>query len=735
MIVVREVVTVLRHQWDASGLDAHRQAFQDMLQEMVRTSVQAIGAMGQAFANILAGVAAPPQAAAARTPPRPQGVAAARQHAVVLGGLRGAIKLTLGAEPLKRVLADIDAWTQTQGRLRQAAGSDAQAATVDGELARASRISRTPYADNVDTYARATQTLQDHGRDRHEAVGIAEAVALSMTLSRTPAKERDGVVTSLLTMVEQGKLGMAQFNAMPQRMQEALATGLNLDRGELREQVQNGQLTTERALPALQSQLPAMRAQAQEEPASIAAAMTVFNDALQRYVGQALPLGQAALKAVTGTILYLADNIDSIVKLLALAGASLGMVALGNSLRQATQFSRDLIRSLVVATRVARGLDSAMALRRGPGGAMQMLSVWTRTLRPMLRMAALLATIFVIGQDIATWMAGGDSVLGGWIGGVEEWQDELDAVSSVLIYVKDLLGGAGQALGPWVQRFATLAVLGYGLWQVLSPVGKLILFLARTVVPMLWNAFAMTPIGRIISLIGLAATALWQIWENWDAIKAYMSASWDALMEMADASFLGPVLDYIRAIWAFWTELVAGVVSAFTGDWDGAIEHWAGAFGNLWTFFSGMGARMIATIKEIGAAIQTWVLDKVQRAKDWFKSLLPGGSDAEDDAQASDVDAKPQSLGWESMSPELLAVLRGGKVPVPPPAVLFGPALNAGRGPFTYQNRNEITVNAPGGEPQAVRAAVAQGVDLGLQRNLNSLQHSFDISPAVEAPS
>ncbi|HBL64833.1 MAG TPA: tail tape measure protein, partial [Achromobacter sp.] len=113
-----------------------------------------------------------------------------------------------------------------------------------------SRTSGTPYADNVDTYARSAQTLQDHGRTRQEATGITEAVALSMRLSQTPAQNRDGIVTALTNMVEQGRLDLGQFNTLPQRMQDALATGLNLSRGQLRDQVQGGQVTTDRALPA-----------------------------------------------------------------------------------------------------------------------------------------------------------------------------------------------------------------------------------------------------------------------------------------------------------------------------------------------------------------------------------------------------------------------------------------------------------------------------------------------------
>lgn len=789
MIVVREVVTLLRYQADQSGLHAYRQAFESTLQAMVAASVRAGAAMRQALADVLPGVANAPQAkagpsASARMPgawmtiaqmtvaqmavgrmavgqmasprtangqaargqtangqtangqaasgpagPRPQGIPAPRQHAAALGGLRGAIQLTLGASPLKRVLGDIDAWVQIQARLLQAAGSDGNAVQADRDLARVSRTSGTPYADNVDTYARSARTLQDHGRTRQEATGITEAVALSMRLSQTPAQNRDGIVTALTNMVEQGRLDLGQFNALPQRMQDALAAGLDLSRGQLRDQVQSGQVTTDRALPALQSQLPAMRTEAEGAPASITAAMTVFNDAMQRYLGQALPAGRGVLNGVATSILFLADHIDAVVKLLALMGASIGLVSLGNGLRRASAVSGGLFQSLIAATRAALGLDAAMALRGGPAGAMRMLSVWTRSIAPMLRMAAVLSTIYLIGEDIASWLAGGESVMGGWIGGVEEWQDELDAVSSVLTVVKDLLGGAGEALGPWIQRFGSIAVMVYGLWQILSPVGGFLLNLARVVVPMLWNAFAMTPIGRIISLIGMLAVALWQIWENWDVIKAYISASWDALMAMAMDSFLGPVIEYIGAIWKFWSGLVSGVIAAFTGDWDGAIAHWAGAFNGLWTFFSDMGGRMVATVKEIGRAIQTWVIDKARAAKNWLKSLLPGQSGPDAGNQASVMD------GWSpDAAPNWLTTASSAAGLVVPPVSVIGPVPTRIGAPFSFQSSNNFVVNVASGDPLVVRKAVAEGVSQGQQRSLQGLPHWYDLTPGVESP-
>ncbi|KAG1077613.1 hypothetical protein G6F40_017024 [Rhizopus arrhizus] len=62
-------------------------------------------------------------------------------------------------------------------------------------------------------------------------------------------------------------------------------------------------------------------------------------------------------------------------------------------------------------------------------------------------MAAILTTIYLIGDDIAGWLRGDISVTGALIGRVEEWRSEIDAVKGALVHIKDLLGGAGQDPG------------------------------------------------------------------------------------------------------------------------------------------------------------------------------------------------------------------------------------------------------------------------------------------------
>lgn len=653
-----------------------------------------------------------------------QGVRAIKEQQSAFFGLRGIIGAVLGVSLVKRIFGDIDAWGQMEARMRQATSSAQEYGEVDKDLARISRVSYKSYASNAELFVRTRRTMADLGKTTQDTVDVTESLSLGMALSSTKAQDQESVISSLTKAIMQGKMGMDEYSTLMRaapRLQVALADGLGITTAALLEQVKAGKVTTDRFLPALQAQLAKMRIEAESMPVTVADAMTVWNDAFERFFGKTLTAGRTVVLGVTKSIEFMADNIATLVKLLALTGATWGLVKLRGWLRLATFQSGGLTRSLVGAARAAIGLDSAMALRRGPAGALRMLSLWNRTLAPLLRMAAILTTIYLIGDDIAGWLRGDISVTGELIGRVEEWRAEIDAVTGALVYIKDLLGGAGQELGPWITKWGTLAVLAYGLWQILSPIRGVIMFLARTAVPLLWRAFAMTPIGRIIAGVFLLATAIWEIWKNWDQIKARISASWEELKDKAKGSFMGPVLEYIEAIWKFWSKIFDGVIAAFKGDWDGAIKEWREAFGGLWNFFDGIGGRMIAKIKEIGTAIQTWISDKVEAAKNWFKGLLPEGMDEETQA----IMTGPKRGPLLADTPAMRAIINGEPLPLVSGGSVAQAGVSGARGGVTVENKTDIIIHAPNANPDTVANAAQRGMSVGRQRTVDAMSRFF----------
>ncbi|CAB3911814.1 hypothetical protein LMG3410_04873 [Achromobacter aegrifaciens] len=616
-----------------------------------------------------------------------RGARLAREQAGAFSGLRGVLGAVFGVSILGRISRDIDAWGQLEARMRQATASAQEYGEVDKDLARISRLTYKAYADNAELFVRTRRTMADLGKTTQDTVDVTEGLSLGMALSSTKAQDQESVISALTAAIMQGKLGMEQYATLMRaapRLQVALADGLRTTTDKLLEQVKAGKVTTDQFLPALQSQLAKMRVEAEAMPVTIADAMTVWSDAFQRFFGQ-MQLGRAAVGGVTKSIETLADNLGLVIKLLALTGGAWGLLRLRNWMALATVQSGGLIRSMITATRTAIGLDSAMALRRGPAGALRMLTLWTRTLAPLLRMAAVLTTIYLIGDDIVSWMRGDISVLGSLIGRAEEWKDEIDAVRSVLVWIKDALGGAGKELGPWILKFGTISVLAYGLWKILSPIRGLLVFLATRVVPMLWAAFAAHPLGRII---GLVLAGLLLIWQNWDSISKLFGETWESFKKKGKEALDG-----------------------------------------LLGFFEDIGGRMIAKIQEIGGAIQKWITDKVEAAAKWLKELLPG--EMLTDEQKALMTAPSGALGRQE---QWRAFASGAGVPLVSPGAAVRAGAGAGRGPVSVEIRNETTVHAPGADPNAVAGAARRGMEATQRRSIDRMSEIFNAPMGVEAP-
>ncbi|WP_313462812.1 tape measure protein, partial [Achromobacter sp.] len=278
-----------------------------------------------------------------------QGVRAIKEQQSAFSGLRGIIGAVLGVSLVKRIFGGIDAWGQMEARMRQATSSAQEYGEVDKDLARISRVSYKSYASNAELFVRTRRTMADLGKTTQDTVDVTESLSLGMALSSTKAQDQESVISSLTKAIMQGKMGMDEYSTLMRaapRLQVALADGLGITTAALLEQVKAGKVTTDRFLPALQTQLAKMRIEAESMPVTVADAMTVWNDAFERFFGKTLTAGRTVVLGVTKSIEFMADNIATLVKLLALTGATWGLVKLRGWLRLATFQSGGLTRSL-----------------------------------------------------------------------------------------------------------------------------------------------------------------------------------------------------------------------------------------------------------------------------------------------------------------------------------------------------------------------------------------------------
>lgn len=173
----------------------------------------------------------------------------------------------------------------------------------------------------------------------------------------------------------------------------------------------------------------------------------------------------------------------------------------------------------------------------------------------MLKYAALLYGIYLIGEDIITWLQGGVSVTGGLIGRVEEWRDQINAVKETLIAIKDFLGGAGMELGEWLAKGAAIAAVLFTVFTVVSSIVGVIGSIVSAV------GLVVGVIGGPLTLVVLAVgAAIAAIIYYWDDIKAAGAAAGQWIKSVWDSA-IGGIISMIDGIISKWNSF-KGMISA-----------------------------------------------------------------------------------------------------------------------------------------------------------------------------
>lgn len=489
MSIVRELVTVLKYELEEGKLRQYREG----LQSTVKGFRDGAGQMTSAQQGVNNAIN--------------QGTRNANMFGNMIKRVAGFFGAVYG---VKAIFRNVDAWGQLEARLKSATASMEEYTRADSELARISRITYKSFESSAELFIRTRRTLQDLGRSTQDTIDLTEALSLGMALSSTKAEDQESAISAVSNAVMQGKLSFQQYSTimrtMP-RLQIALADGLGVTTDELNRMVRSGQITTDKLLPALQSQLGILRVEAEQMPVTIADAAQVWRDAFQRMVGNSTALRKTVL-LVTKSIEFLADNIDKVTLAVSLLAGGYGLLKLIPLVK-----------------------------------AFQLTSL--KALKPWLRMVAILTAIYLIGQDIYVWFNGGKSVLGELIGPVEDWKDELEQVRAVFSWIVDIIKQGWTLIKPWA---GYIVGAGTALWAFLAvwkAVQAVILFVAGT-------------IGWMFALVG-AAIYLWVT--RWERIRDATIFIWNDLMDFFGGIWQG-ITDGFNAA-------VQAVMDAFTrlGNW------------------------------------------------------------------------------------------------------------------------------------------------------------------------
>lgn len=245
-----------------------------------------------------------------------------------LGGLKtGFNAITTGLAALgigvtaQEIAQVADQYKNLSGRISIAIGEHGNLQQAMDDVRNIAIATNSNLTATGDLYSRLTKIGQESKWSQEQVLGLTETINKAIQVGGGSAASNEAAITQLNQALGSGVLRGDEFNSMMEqspRLTQALADGLGVTTGKLRELAGEGKLTTDVVTKALLSQSEKISAEYAKFPATIGAAIENLKTAWTVYIGEADAATGASAK-VAESLKYVAENLDSIMGMLNLA--------------------------------------------------------------------------------------------------------------------------------------------------------------------------------------------------------------------------------------------------------------------------------------------------------------------------------------------------------------------------------------------------------------------------------
>lgn len=208
-----------------------------------------------------------------------------RKSAFSLGRV---MRIAAGAFGIREVFRAANAYQEISNRLRLVTTSGEQLIKVQDkvfDIAQKNRIGFEATAELFQRVARSSETL---GLSLDDVAGITDTVAKAITLSGVSAQSANAAIVQLGQGLAAGALRGDELRSVLEqtpRLARAIADGLGVPIGKLRELGQAGKLSAAAVIQSLQDQAGVLEAEFGKTVPTISQAFTVLQNAITRTVG------------------------------------------------------------------------------------------------------------------------------------------------------------------------------------------------------------------------------------------------------------------------------------------------------------------------------------------------------------------------------------------------------------------------------------------------------------------
>ncbi len=479
-----------------------------------------------------------------------------------------------------------DRMQKLDGKLRNVTNGDAHRGRVKEQLYDVANNSRASIEDAGDLFYTISRAREQTGLNEQENFDLTETVGKALTVGGASTQEKSATILQLSQALGSGVLQgdeLRSLNENASGLMTEIAKYFNTTVGGLRQMGKDGELTSEQVAKAILASKKAIDEQFANMPMKMGDAKTKIGNILKKMLldfegatgffnGLARAL-VAPFEGFYGMIQRLAQRMGGMNKVVRLAGVLFGSLAAAIAI---VNFAK-------ISTGIMTVVKSIRAFMVANGAA----------LGPVLLIAAAVALIALALEDLYTWITGGESVIGDFLGSFDEFKQKNQWVQDFIDSFQLLSREVMRLKDTFVQAFENTD------W---SPLIGAMQQLGGAVLPLVVGALELV----LMAILGILEAVNWVI------------AKFVELMESG-----GLVAQILTMFFAGFVQSGSGLFNALTALFQG---NWSGAIEGVKQMFSGLKDFAIGVLKAIGGTIATWVTDKISNAKNAVMDFL-GWSD------------------------------------------------------------------------------------------------------------
>lgn len=203
-------------------------------------------------------------------------------------GLRNALGVVAASVAVRQIVQTADAYKSLGARLQLVTRSSQEYATAQAALFRMAQDTRVGLEQTTDLFASLARSTESLGVSQSDLLGVTQTINQALVVSGTSASSAAAALVQLGQGFAAGALRGDELNSVMEqapRLAKAIADGMGVSVGKLRELGAEGKITGEAVFTALQKSASQINAEFNRMPLTVDQAATQAGNSLMKLIG------------------------------------------------------------------------------------------------------------------------------------------------------------------------------------------------------------------------------------------------------------------------------------------------------------------------------------------------------------------------------------------------------------------------------------------------------------------